>query len=314
MDEHELRELVHEVAVRVLQGQAEASAPGPDAPPATTAPTPTAAAASAPPAARASGPKDPLAARVALWTGKPLAAPGTVQEFRPAGDRAFYLSRTPARLGVGRTGTRYRTATLLSFLQDHAKARDAVRSAVEPELLAKLGLVPLRSAARDRTEFLLRPDLGRKLLPESVEVVRARGRRSCQVQIVVADGLSAAAIRAGLPTLLPVLLAELQRASVAVGPVFFVANGRMAAGDQVGREVDAEVLCTIVGERPGLVTAESLGAYVTYLKVPAIHEALRSMISNIHGGGLPPEEGARRIAELCARTLRERRSGVDQGR
>jgi ethanolamine ammonia-lyase small subunit len=189
-----------------------------------------------------------------------------------------------------------------------------VRSEVDAETLARLDLVPLRSAARDRTEFLLRPDLGRTLAPDSLEIVRARGKRSPRVQIVVADGLSAAAVRANLFGVLPVLQAELQRAGIAPAPVFFVAHGRMAAGDPVGRELDAEVLCTIVGERPGLATAESLGAYVTYLKVPAVHEAMRSMISNVHAGGLPPEEAGRRIAGLCLRALRERRTGVEQGR
>ncbi|MBN1770461.1 MAG: ethanolamine ammonia-lyase subunit EutC, partial [Deltaproteobacteria bacterium] len=256
---------------------------------------------------------DPLAAKVAAWTGKPIELPAPQGTFRPEGDRAFYFATTPARLGVGRAGTRLRTETLLAFLADHAAARDAVRSSVAPELLAQLGLIPLRSAAADRREYLLRPDLGRTLATEAAERVKQRGRRGTRVQLVACDGLSAAALGANLPTLLPALVADLQRGGVEPAPAFFVENGRMAAGDEVGRLLDAEVLCTIVGERPGLKTAESLGAYVTYLKVPELHEARRSMISNIHAGGLPPAEGARQLGALCLRALAERRTGVETG-
>lgn len=314
MDERELRELVRAVIAEAAgrdrtdsagTGPRSASAAAPGPTPATTTST------TATATTREEG--DPLAARVAAWTGRPIALPVPRGTLRPEGDRAFYLAATPARLGVGRAGTRLRTETLLEFLADHAAARDAVWSSVEPGLLASLGLVPLRSAAADRKEFLLRPDLGRRLHPESAERVRREGKRGPRVQIVVCDGLSAAALRANLPTLLPALAAELGRAGVEAATTFFVENGRMAVGDEVGRLTEAEVLCTIVGERPGLKTAESLGAYVTYLKVPEIHEARRSMISNIHAGGLPPAEGARQIAALCLRALRERRTGVDLG-
>jgi ethanolamine ammonia-lyase small subunit len=221
------------------------------------------------------------------------------------------IASTPARIGVGRAGVRYRTGSLLGFLEDHAAARDAVTSAVDPALLASLGLLPLRSAARDRTEFLLRPDLGRKLDAASIERVRAQARRDCQVQVVVCDGLSATALGATLPRVLPPLLAALQAAGLTVGTPCFVANGRLVVGDEVGRLVNADVLCTLLGERPGLVTAESLGGYVTWLRVERIHEALRRMISNVHAAGLPPEEGARQLAALCASAVRERRTGVE---
>ena len=300
MDERELRELVRAVIAEAAEREGAPSTASSSAITSTSTSTSTSGSAG-----------DPLAARVAVWTGRPLELPRPAGTFRPAGDRTFYLSTTPARLGVGRAGTRLRTETLLAFLADHAAARDAVWSSVEPELLARLGLVALRSAAADRKEFLLRPDLGRKLAPASAERVMQQGRRGTRVQVVACDGLSAAALRAQLATLLPALAAELQRGGVEPAPVFFVENGRMAVGDEVGRLVDAEVLCTIVGERPGLKTAESLGAYVTYLKVPEIHEARRSMISNIHAGGLPPVEGARQLAALCLRALAERRTGVE---
>jgi ethanolamine ammonia-lyase small subunit len=212
---------------------------------------------------------------------------------------------------VGRAGTRYRTDTVLSFLTDHAAARDAVASAVDPDLAKRLGMVMLQSAAADRAQFLKRPDLGRKLSTGSAEVVAKQGVRSPQVQIVAADGLSAAALNANLPVVLPALTAELQRAGVRVGTPFVISLGRVASADEVARLTDADVLCLLVGERPGLKTAESMGAYVTYMKVKKFTEALRNVISNIHRGGLAPEEGAKQAAALCVRALKDKRTGVD---
>lgn len=251
-----------------------------------------------------------LAKRVAEWMGGRPPLPPALGTWRPAGDRAFYLGRTPARLGVGRAGTRVRTETLLAFWADHAAARDAVWSDVDEEVVARLGMVPLRSAARDKREFLLRPDLGRRLDEESLAVVRAKGMKAPQVQVVAADGLSATALNVNLPQVLPVLTAELQRAGVRLGTPFVVRNGRVACGDEVARGVDADVLCLLVGERPGLKSAESLGAYVTWMRVQDFHESMRSVISNIHKGGLVPEAGARQVAALCLKALRERRTGV----
>ncbi len=263
------------------------------------------------PVPRGSAPDEvALAKRVAEWMGAKPPLPPALGTWRPAGDRAFYLARTPARLGVGRAGTRYRTATLLQFWTDHAAARDAVWSDVDEEVIRCLGLIALRSAARDKREFLLRPDLGRRLDEESLALVRQKGVRSPQVQVVAADGLSATALNVNLPLVLPVLTAELQRAGVRLGTLFVVRNGRVACGDDVARAVDADVLCLLVGERPGLKSAESLGAYVTWMRVKAFNESMRSVISNIHRGGLPPEAGARQVAALCLKALKERRTGV----
>ena len=252
-----------------------------------------------------------LAKRVVEWLGGKPPPPPALGTFRPAGDRRFYLSHTPARLGVGRAGTRCRTDTVLAFWADHAAARDAVHSDVDPELIARLGLVPLRSAASDKREFLLRPDLGRRLSDESRAIVQQKGVKNPQVQIVAADGLSATALNVNLPIVLPVLNAELQRAGVRLGTPFAIQNGRVACADEVARLVDADVLCLLVGERPGLKSAESMGAYVTYMRVKSFNEAMRNVISNIHRGGLPPEQGAKQVAALCLKALRERRTGVE---
>jgi ethanolamine ammonia-lyase small subunit len=284
MSERDLERLVRELVTRALEAGPEATCPAGDA---------------------------PLRAKVEAWLGRALAPRALSGDaFRPEGDRDLYLRATPARLGVGRTGSRLRTGTLLGFWRDHAAARDAVGSRVNPDIIARLGLVPLRSAARDRREFLLRPDLGRALAPESAARVESEGRRGARVQVVAADGLSAEALNANLPVLLPALLEGLAGEG-AGGPVFFVENGRLAAGDEVARRLDAELLVTLVGERPGLKTASSLGAYVTYFRGRQISEAQRNMISNIHRDGLPPEEAARQLVGLCLKALGERRTGVE---
>ncbi len=303
MDDRALRDLVRDLVEREIgKGARE-----PAGPPVAAKPVPL---------VSRSVPKKPdpddvaLAKRVAEWMGgKPPLSPA-LGTWRPAGDGAFYLGKTPARLGVGRAGTRVRTETLLQFWADHAAARDAVWSDVDAEVVARLGMVPLRSAARDKREFLLRPDLGRRLDEESLAAVRAKGVKSPQVQVVAADGLSATALNVNLPLVLPLLTGELQRAGVRLGTPFVIRNGRVACGDEVARAVDADVLCLLVGERPGLKSAESLGAYVTWMRVSDFNESMRSVISNIHKGGLVPEAGARQVAALCLKALRERRTGV----
>ncbi|MBM4354204.1 MAG: ethanolamine ammonia-lyase subunit EutC [Deltaproteobacteria bacterium] len=261
----------------------------------------------------AASPEDiALAKRVAAWMGAEVPPSPWFGAWQAAGDRTHYLSRTPARLAVGRAGTRYRTDTLLDFLTDHAAARDAVQDNLAADMMSKLGLVPIKSAATDKREYLVRPDLGRRLCDDSVAVVQQRGSKSPQVQIVVGDGLSATAINVNLPVLLPIVEQELKRNGIRLGTTFAVSNGRVACGDQVARLTDADVLCMLVGERPGLKTAESMGAYITYMKVARFNEAMRVVVSNIHKGGLPPDgEGAQLIVQTCLKALRDRKTGVE---
>lgn len=297
MDERELRELVRAVVVGTLSGQeAEAEKtrldlvrPDPRRSPADLA----------------------LAKRAAAWMGASPAQPPVLSSWRPVGTRAYYLGRTPARLGVGAAGVRYRTDTLLRFLTDHAAAKDAVSSSVDPAVIARLGLVPLKSAARDRAEFLKRPDLGRRLDDASREIVQKRGIHSPQVQIVCCDGLSAAALTANLPIILPRITDELTRAGIRLGTPFLVNLGRVVVADEVARLAGAEVLLLFVGERPGLKTAESMGGYVTYMKVRQFNEAMRNVTSNIHAGGLPPAEAAGQLVQGVLRALKDKRTGVD---
>jgi ethanolamine ammonia-lyase small subunit len=287
MNERDLKRLVEEIAARVV---AERPLPVPQE--------------------KSPQKTDSLTTRVAAWTGgKPFAAT-PVGNFSPKGDLAFYLSSTPARLGAGRCGTRIRTKALLDFLLDHATAKDAVNSALLPSILEQLGLVAIRSAAENRRVFLLRPDLGRRLTPESATLVSKHGQRSPTVQIVVTDGLSAHALNVNLPLIWPVLLADLQKEGAHTNPSFFIENGRVGSGDEVARLLDAKILCTLTGERPGLRCAESMGAYVTYVRGQEINESKRNMVSNIHKNGLSPVEAGHQIAALCLNALKERRTGV----
>ena len=180
--------------------------------------------------------------------------------------------------------------------------------------MASLGLVALKSAAGDRTRFLRRPDLGRRLDDASREIVQKKGVRGPQVQIVAVDGLSAEALTANLPKILPTLNKELAAAGIRTGTPFLVNLGRVVCADEVARLTGAEVLLLLVGERPGLKTAESMGAYVTYMKVRQFNEAMRNVISNIHAGGLPPEEAVGGIIQNIRNALRDKRTGVDANR
>lgn len=252
-----------------------------------------------------------LAAKAAAWLGGVVATPPALKNWRPKGDRSFYLGKSPARLGVGRSGTRCRTETLLHFLSDHAVARDAVVSPVNPDVLKDLGLVELTSAAADKREFLLRPDLGRRLSEGAKTLVNQQGTKGVQVQLVVMDGLSATAISVNAPKVIPALTQELTRMGVRVGTPFFIRNGRVACGDEVARLLKAQLLVTICGERPGLKSAESMGCYVTWMDVKDFNESKRSMISNIHSGGLKPEDAVRHIAALCKKALEQRKTGVE---
>jgi ethanolamine ammonia-lyase small subunit len=253
-----------------------------------------------------------LAKKVAHWMGSEIPTSPWFGNWRASGDRNFYVSRTPARLGVGRAGPRYRTDTILDFLTDHAAARDAVHSMMQDDVLNELGVIRVHSAAETKVEFLARPDLGRKLDEKASTIIANSAMKSPQVQIVVGDGLSATAINVNLRLILPALEAQLRSQGIRLGTTIAIDNARVVAGDQVAREVDAEVLCMLVGERPGLMTAESMGAYVTYMKVESFNEAMRSMVSNIHRGGLEPAtEGARQVAELCLKALLEKKTGID---
>jgi ethanolamine ammonia-lyase small subunit len=213
---------------------------------------------------------------------------------------------TAARIALGRCGHSLPTRELLAFQLAHARARDAVRHRLDAQLLAGRQPIHLKSAARDRGIYLRRPDLGRRLDPESASSL-ARGE--WDVVIAVVDGLSAIAVNRHAEPLLDALAP--QGEGLRIAPICIVENGRVAIGDEIGERVGAALALVLIGERPGLSSPDSLGAYLTWAPRIGRTDAERNCVSNIRHGGLEPVLAAHRIAVLI-RVARERRlTGVE---
>jgi len=219
--------------------------------------------------------------------------------------------RTTARIGVGRAGPRLTTQSLLKLRADHAQARDAVFADVDPKLLEQLGLFSVQTRCDTKNTYITRPDLGRLLSDEAAETVRARCRSGPDVQIIAADGLSSTAIEANLPKLLPVLTEALDRKGISVGTPVFVRYGRVACEDHISELVKAKAVCILIGERPGLATAESMSAYIAYHARVGMPESNRTVVSNIHKNGTAAVEAGAYIADLIEKILRNKASGVN---
>jgi ethanolamine ammonia-lyase small subunit len=223
---------------------------------------------------------------------------------------AAMLLSTPARIGVGRAGTRYRTNTLLRFRADHAAAKDAVMSEVDGALMARLGLVELTTRAPDKRIFLERPDAGRLLSDEGKQRLAEKCARGPQLQVCYGDGLSAAAINAHLEAFHGALMPALAARGLRIGTPLFVRHSRVKVMDEIARLVDAEACVFTCGERPGLGFADSLSSYYIYRPASGATDADREVISNINPRGLEPTKAAQAVAEACARILAAKKSGV----
>ncbi len=219
--------------------------------------------------------------------------------------------RTSARLGIGRAGTRFKTDVLLRFRADHAAAQDAVFNDVPESLLEEVGLFEVLSECESRDQYVTRPDLGRKIGAEGIKVINEKCKKNPTVQIVVADGLSSTAIEANIKNILPAIENGLKGYGIEYGTTFFVKYGRVGSGDHVGELVNADVVCILIGERPGLTTAESMSAYITYKARVGIAEAKRTVVSNIHRDGTPAAEAGAHIATLIKKVLDAKASGQD---
>ncbi len=229
-------------------------------------------------------------------------------------DQAAFLAmkeRTPARIGVGHAGARYRTETMLRFQADHAAAQDAVFSDVPEDFLEKMGWPVFQTTCADREEFLTRPDKGRVFSPETLNEIRTLIPSGTQVVLYVADGLSSSAVHANAADILPVIHDGLEAAGLRVSPPFFVRFGRVATEDQIGSACGAEVVCVLLGERPGLVTAESMSAYIAYQPTVGMAESRRTVLANIHRGGTPAVEAGAHIVDLIQLMMQKKASGTD---
>lgn len=217
---------------------------------------------------------------------------------------------TPARIGIWRAGSRPKTVSWLRLLADHAVAQDAVFLDVSEDFLKRMNLMPVQSAAASKDQFLTHPDFGRRLSEEAVKTVLEKCEKNVQVQVLIVDGLSSSAIEANIPDLLPALMQGLKSAGIKVGAPFFIKNGRVWAQDHVGMLLNAEVIISLIGERPGLGTAESLSAYIIYRPNEKTVEADRTVISNIHKGGIPPAEAGAHLVDVIKQILAAKASGV----
>lgn len=220
-------------------------------------------------------------------------------------------SSGPSRLGVGRSGTRPRTASVLSFRADHARARDAVLTHVSAETIEEAGLLKITSLVSDQDEYLARPDRGRQISEETASQIREACVHAPDVQIIVCDGLSSTAIEANITDLLPILTDGLEERGFTVGTPLFVEFGRVDIMDVIGETLDAEIVVNLVGERPGLNTAKSLSAYLVYGPDPEKPTAKKSVLSNIHPDGLPAVEAGAQIVDLVETMHEQQGSGLD---
>lgn len=251
-----------------------------------------------------------------------------LQPFAPMLRNAMRAS-TPARIGLERSGTSIATRDQLDFQLAHAQARDAVQAALDVRSLMDalggrgLDCVALQSAVGNgsdakavRRNYLRRPDLGRKLHPDSAALLQQTSSRGADIVFILADGLSALAVeRHALPlmdALLPLIEASLPlvAAMERMAPVCVVTQARVAIGDEIGGLLGARLSVLLIGERPGLSSPDSLGAYLTWDPRPGRSDAERNCVSNIRMEGLSYAEAAQRLAHLISESRRLRLSGV----
>ena len=218
--------------------------------------------------------------------------------------------KTPARLGSGRAGPRYKTLTMLRFRADHAAAQDAVFSELDTEFAKKYDLLPTKTRCDSKDEYLTRPDLGRCFDEHNAKAIKGVIDRPPQVQIVIGDGLSSAAVEANAMDCLRAIRDGLKVRGIQTGKDIFVRYCRVGAGDAIGDITGCELVCMLVGERPGLVTDKSMSAYITYMPRKGVSESSRTVVSNIHAQGTPAVEAGAHIAELIETILKKKVSGV----
>ena len=218
--------------------------------------------------------------------------------------------RTPARLGCGKAGARYKTLTMLRFRADHAAAQDAVFSQVSEDFASKNGMVEVQTKCASKDEYLTRPDHGRCFDEGNQKKIRAAIAGTPRVQIVIGDGLSSAAITANAMDCLAAIRDGLKLKGIDPGTPIFVRYCRVGAGDAIGDVTGCELVCMLVGERPGLVTDKSMSAYITYKPHTGVSESSRTVVSNIHAQGTPAVEAGAHIAGLVETILKKQVSGV----
>jgi ethanolamine ammonia-lyase small subunit len=226
-------------------------------------------------------------------------------------------ARTPARLLVGRAGAAYPTGTQLELREAHAAARDAVRA--EMDALAIFGasfleqwkLFEVSTQAANKREFLLRPDLGRHFTESARDEILNRCSKGDDLQIAIGDGLSVPAVAAQVPSVIPLLYQSATKRGWTVGQTFVIRYCRVGILNEIGELLAPKVVLLLIGERPGLATADSLSAYMAFRPDSTHTDANRNLVSNIHARGLGPDRAAERILRLAERMVEARTSGCN---
>jgi ethanolamine ammonia-lyase small subunit len=225
-------------------------------------------------------------------------------------------ARTPARLLAGRAGVAYRTMTQMDLREAHAAARDAVRAELDLEkqfdaaFIQKWELFEVSTAANSKDEYLLYPNLGRTFCEASRSELTKRCPSSRDIQIAIGDGLSVTAVAAQVPALLPELYKGAEKLGWTVGQAFVIRHCRVGILNEIGELLNPSVAVLLIGERPGLATAESLSAYMAFHPNRTHTDADRNLISNIHARGVSPIEAAAQILDLADQMMRAKLSGT----
>ncbi|MEE4254540.1 MAG: ethanolamine ammonia-lyase subunit EutC [Desulfuromusa sp.] len=229
-------------------------------------------------------------------------------------NREAYLKfkgATASRIGIWRTGSRYLTKPSLRFRADHAIAQDAVFNDVPEEFVKEWGLLEVKTKCSDKDQFLTRPDLGRQLDDKNAEALNKYCSERARVQVYISDGLSSTAVEKNAKDTFLALAQGLEGYGIKVGKPFFLRYGRVPAMDAVSEILQPEVTVVLIGERPGLATAESMSCYMAYNASVGMPEANRTVISNIHRGGIPGVEAGAHIADVVKKMLDQKTSGLD---
>lgn len=217
---------------------------------------------------------------------------------------------TPARIGIGHTGARYKTEPMLRFLAAQAAAADAVFSEVKEDVVKNLGVFEVRTKCASKYEMLTRPDWGRIFEEDTQEYIKNHCIQNPDVQIYFGDGLCSPSIQANIPDLFPTIKLGLEDKGITVGTPFFVRYCRVNTARTIGPLLNAKVVCVLIGERPGLLTSESMSAYIAYHARPEMSESDYTVVSNISKHGIPPVEAAAHIVDLLDEILKKKKSGV----
>ena len=311
MDDAKLAAIVDAI-VRELQGSGAVKTNGPD----TAAPAAVSSTLSAPSAVPVKPRTATSTANLSIDLPDPtlpeLRYKPRVKNPKDANGLKALVESTTARIGVGRAGPRYSTASLLLFQGDHAVTQDALYRDVDQKLLDQFNLFSVQTKITGgKQEYLLRPDLGRLLNDDAKRIINEKCQKNVNIQLCVGDGLSAAAIEANLRQIFPVIKQGVQNAGLTFGTPFFIKYARVGVMNDVGELIKPDVVILLIGERPGLGRAESMSAYMGYKPKYGDTDADRDVVCNIfENGGTNPLEAGAFVVQLAQNMRKSQASGV----